>query len=248
MRRPGFDETIYKLDLPNASDDLIDTGLMLMRETGGELTIDPAAVDRERGIILSERRARDTYQLRSLIDQLDFQMKGMKVANRIPVGTEEVIKTAPPARLRDLYERYYRPERATLVMVGDFDPAAVEAKIKARFSDWKGRGPAGADPDIGDIDYKRAAAADDFIDPAIQDSVTVAAFKPGSSSPIPRRSARAVWPKMSAKRSSIADWQRSRSTRIRRSWRAISATPADGRSSIRLRSVRSPRKARGKRR
>lgn len=179
----GFDETVYKLDLPNASDDLIDTGLMLMRETGSELTIDPAAVDRERGIILSERRARDTYQLRNLIDQLDFQMQGMTVANRIPVGTEEVIKTAPAARLRDLYDRYYRPERATLVMVGDFDPAAVEAKIKARFSDWKGRGPAGADPDIGNVDYKRAAAADDFIDPAIQDSVTIAAFKPWVDEP-----------------------------------------------------------------
>ncbi|MDO9367269.1 MAG: insulinase family protein [Sphingopyxis sp.] len=179
----GFDQTIYQLDLPNASEDLIDTGLMLMRETGGELTIDPAAVDRERGIILSERRARDTYQLRSLIDQFDFQMKGMTVANRIPVGTEEVIKTAPAARLRDLYDHYYRPERATLVMVGDFDPAAIEAKIKARFSDWKGRGPAGADPEIGDVDYARAAAADDFVDPAIQDSVTVAAFKPWTLKP-----------------------------------------------------------------
>ncbi len=179
----GFDETIYKLDLPNASDDLIDTGLMLMRETGGELTIAPAAVDRERGIILSERRARDTYQLRSLIDQLDFQMKGMNIANRIPVGTEEVIKTAPAARLRDLYDRYYRPERATLVMVGDFDPAAIEAKIKARFADWKGRGPAGADPEIGDVDYKRAAAADDFVDPAIQDSVTITSFKPWTLEP-----------------------------------------------------------------
>lgn len=179
----GFDETIYKLDLPNASDDLIDTGLMLMRETGSELTIDPAAVDRERGIILSERRARDTYQLRSLIDQLDFQMQGMTVANRIPVGTEEVIRTAPAARLRDLYDRYYRPERATLVMVGDFDPAAVEAKIKARFADWKGRGPAGADPEIGNVDYRRAAAADDFVDPAIQDSVTIASFKPWVDEP-----------------------------------------------------------------
>lgn len=179
----GFDATTYKLDLPNASDDLIDTGLMLMRETGGELTIDPAAVDRERGIILSERRARDTYQLRSLVDQLDFQMQGMTVASRIPVGTEEVIRTAPAARLRDLYDRYYRPERATLVMVGDFDPAAVEAKIKARFSDWKGRGPAGADPDIGNIDYQRPAAADDFVDPAIQDSVTIARFKPWTLEP-----------------------------------------------------------------
>lgn len=174
----GFDETLYKLDLPNASDDLIDTGLMLMRETASELTIDPAAVDRERGIILSERRARDTYQLRSLIDQLGFQMEGMTVANRIPVGTEEVIRTAPAARIRDLYDRYYRPERATLVMVGDFDPAAIEAKIKARFADWKGRGPAGANPDIGTIDYARPEAAHAFIDPAIQDAVTISAFKP----------------------------------------------------------------------
>ncbi|WP_288987933.1 insulinase family protein [uncultured Sphingopyxis sp.] len=174
----GFDQTVYQLDLPNASDDLIDTGLMLMRETASELTIDPAAVDRERGVILSERRARDTYQLRNIVDQLGFQMKGMTVADRMPIGTEEVIRTAPASRLRDLYDRYYRPERATLVMVGDFDPAAVEAKIKARFADWQGRGPAGADPDIGTLDFKRPAAAESFVDPAIQDSVTIASFKP----------------------------------------------------------------------
>src|SRR3546814_20303293 len=54
----GFDETVYKLDLPGASDDLIDTGLMLMRETASELTIDPAAVDRARGILLSEQIGR----------------------------------------------------------------------------------------------------------------------------------------------------------------------------------------------
>ncbi|PKQ00263.1 MAG: peptidase M16 [Alphaproteobacteria bacterium HGW-Alphaproteobacteria-13] len=179
----GFDSTIYKLDLPNASDDLIDTGLMLMRETASEVTIDPEAVDRERGIILSERRARDTYQLRNLVAQLAFQMEGMTVANRIPVGIEEVIRTAPATRIRDLYDRYYRPERATLVMVGDFDPAAVEAKVKARFADWRGRGPAGADPAIGTVDFARPAAAGTFIDPAIQDSVAIAAFRPWRDEP-----------------------------------------------------------------
>lgn len=179
----GFDSTTYKLDLPNASDDLIDTGLMLMRETASEVTLDPQAIDRERGIILSERRARDTYQLRSLVAQLAFQMQGMTVADRLPIGTEEVIRTAPADRLRDLYDRYYRPERATLVMVGDFDPAAVEAKIRARFSDWTGRGPAGADPAIGTPDYGRPAAAASFIDPAIQDSVAIAAFRPWRDEP-----------------------------------------------------------------
>ena len=179
----GFDETIYKLDLPNATDDLVDTGLMLLRETASEVTIDPAAVNRERGIILSERRARDTYQLRSAIDQLGFEMPGMTVANRLPVGTEEVIRNAPAARLRNLYDRYYRPERATMVIVGDFDPAAMEAKLKSRFAAGSGRGPDGPDPDIGAIDFARPAAADDFIDPAINDGVVIAQFKPWVDEP-----------------------------------------------------------------
>src|SRR3546814_13414031 len=68
-------------------------------------------------------------------------------------------------------------------MGGEFDPAAVGAKIRARFSGWQGRGAAGADPDIGDVDYDRAAAADDFVDPAIQDSVTIAHFKPWVDEP-----------------------------------------------------------------
>src|SRR3546814_18906642 len=114
-------------------------------------------------------------------------MQGMTVASRIPVGTEEVIRTAPAARIRDLYDRYYRPERATLVMVGDFDPAAVEAKVKARFADWQGRGAAGADPDIGDVDYDRAAAAEDFFEPAIQDSVPIPRFKPWVYEPHPNK-------------------------------------------------------------
>src|SRR3546814_11644111 len=78
----GFDQTVYKLDLTHATDDLIDTGLMLMRETASELTIAPEAVDRERGVIRSERRARDTTTPRGLIEQLAFPMPGMTVPNR----------------------------------------------------------------------------------------------------------------------------------------------------------------------
>src|SRR3546814_11351782 len=95
-------------------------------------------------------------------------MPGMTVANRIPIGAETVIRTAPASRLRDLYDRYYRPERATLVMVGDFDPVAVEAKIKARFADWRGRGPAGATPAIGAIDHDRAPPPAAFVAPPVR--------------------------------------------------------------------------------
>src|SRR3546814_13733382 len=119
----GFDQTVYKLDLPNASDDLIDTGLMLMRETASDLTIAPESVDRERGVILSERRARATYQLRSLIRQLAFQLPGLTAANRIPIGAVPGLLTAPSSRLRDLYDRPYRPDPANRGTGGRFDTA-----------------------------------------------------------------------------------------------------------------------------
>ncbi|MBA4747158.1 MAG: insulinase family protein [Sphingopyxis sp.] len=174
----GFDTTTYLLDLPNASDDLVDTGLMLMRETASELTINPAAVDRERGVILSERRVRDTFQLRNAIASLGFYFPNMTLKDRLPVGTEEVLRGAPAQRLRDFYDAYYRPERASLVIVGDFDVAAMEAKIKARFADWQGRGVNGPDPDIGKPDAKRRAAADIYVDPAIADTVSLTATRP----------------------------------------------------------------------
>lgn len=174
----GFDATEYKLDLPQDTDDLIDTGLMLMRETASELTIAPDAVNRERGIILSERRARDTYALRNLVEQFRFLYHGMTLVDRMPIGTEDVIRNAPAQRLRDFYQDYYRPERTTLIVVGDMDPAAMEAKIKARFADWKPAGKGAPDPDLGSLDYKRPLAADIFVDPAIQDVVSINYLRP----------------------------------------------------------------------
>lgn len=174
----GFDTTEYKLDLPGASDDLVDTGLMLMRETASELTISEGAVERERGVILSERRARDTYQLRNLVASLRFYFPNMLVKDRLPIGTEAVLRGAPAQRLRDFYAAYYRPERATLVIVGDFDVAAMEAKVTSRFTDWQGRGTNGSDPVVGVPDAARAAAADIYLDPAITDTVSLTRTRP----------------------------------------------------------------------
>ncbi len=174
----GFDTTEYKLDLPNASDDLVDTALMLMRETASELTISTEAVDRERGVILSERRARDTFQLRNAMASLGFYFPDMLVKDRFPIGTEAVLRGAPAQRLRDFYEAYYRPERATLVIVGDFDVAAMEAKIQARFADWRGRGAGGSDPVVGAPAVARPAAADVYVDPALTDTVSLTRFRP----------------------------------------------------------------------
>lgn len=147
----GLDETVYQLDLPKTDDPTVDTSLMLLREAAGELTIAPEAVDRERGVVLSEERTRDTPGYRVAIKTMDFLMAGQLPPKRIPIGKTEVLKTASAQRIRDYYEAYYRPERAVLVAVGDFDLDAMEARIKARFGDWAPRGPAGANPDVGKV-------------------------------------------------------------------------------------------------
>ncbi len=154
----SFDETTYQLDLPKTDNDTVDATLMLLREAAGELTIAPDAVDRERGVVLSEERTRDTPGYRVAIQTLSAQMEGQLPPKRIPIGKTDILKTAPAQKIRDFYEAYYRPERAVLVAVGDFDVDAMEAKIKAKFGDWAGKGQPGKDPDVGPV-MKRGETA-----------------------------------------------------------------------------------------
>jgi zinc protease len=174
----GFDTTTYMLDLPKADDEHVDTAMFLLREVGGEVKFDPAAVDRERGVVLGERRARDGFQLRQAIDLLGFDLPSTPFPNRIPIGTEEVIKTASADTVRSLYQRYYRPENATLVFVGDADPALIEAKIRKVFGDWKGVGAAGGALNRGKVDVARKADFHNFVDPAVPTTVDLTVMRP----------------------------------------------------------------------
>ncbi|QNM82789.1 insulinase family protein [Sphingomonas sabuli] len=173
----GFDSTTYMLDLPSTDAERLDTAFMLMREVASELKFDAAAVDRERGVILGERRSRENAQLKRAIDTLAFTGPDTPYAKRLPIGTVDVISTASDATLRDLYRRYYRPELATLVFVGDADPALIEQKIRAKFSDWKGTGTAGAPLPRGKVDLNRAAAFDTFVDPAIPEYLQITSLR-----------------------------------------------------------------------
>ncbi|MDP3634227.1 pitrilysin family protein [Phenylobacterium sp.] len=146
-----LDETIYKLDLPRTDAETVDTSLMLLREAAGNLTIDQAAVDRERGVVLSEERARDNPASRVYRARQAFLLKDQLPPRRDPIGKVEVLQNAPASLMVDYYQRYYRPERAVLVAAGDFDLDAMEAKIKARFGDWTATGPAGPDPILGPV-------------------------------------------------------------------------------------------------
>ncbi|MBW8753542.1 MAG: insulinase family protein [Sphingomonadales bacterium] len=167
----GFETTTYMLDLPRADPKLLNTALMLMRETASELTIAPEAVDRERGVILSEMRDRNTWQMRNGMDQAKFLHPHALYPDRFPLGVTETVSAATAEVLKAFWRREYVPEHTTLIVIGDFDPADVEPAIIAKFGDWKPK-PFALQPDAGPVDTKSHGRTEIYVDPALSERVT----------------------------------------------------------------------------
>ena len=152
----GWTQTVYEFDLPHSDKESLDTGLMLMREIASELTLDPKALDSERGVVLSEERLRDTPGYRAQKAQLDLFLHDQLAARRFPIGQVDVVGRAPVSLVRKFYEDNYRPDRATIIAVGDFDPAVMEAAIRARFGDWRNPATPEPSPDLGAVEARGA--------------------------------------------------------------------------------------------
>ena len=135
--RTGLQDTVYVLELPEVDDGTVDTALRFMRDIADGLNLAPDAIDRERGVIMSEERQGDSPERRAFKDRWRLTYSGHQAADRLPIGDMQIIRTVSRETIADFYGRYYRPERATMVIVGQIDVDAVEAKIKASFSDWQ---------------------------------------------------------------------------------------------------------------
>lgn len=144
-------DTVYQLDLPRNDQAALDQSFKILSEMVDAALIDSAAVEAERKIVLAEKRRRPEISTR--IDELSRPLfyAGLKYAERDPIGTEDTLAAATAPGLRAFYERWYRPERATLIVAGDADPAMLIALIEKNFSAWQGTGPAPAEPDYGSI-------------------------------------------------------------------------------------------------
>ncbi|MDE2597807.1 MAG: insulinase family protein [Sphingomonadales bacterium] len=178
----SFEQTTYMLDLPKNDPALLDTALMLMRETASELTIAPDAVARERGVVLAEKRDRNSWQYRNAVDQAQFAAPGARYPARFPIGTAETVGAATSDGLRAFWRREYVPAKTVVVVVGDFDPAQVEAAIRARFADWS-PAPAEPQPAAGPLRPADKGRTAIYIDPALSERVTASRNGPWPDEP-----------------------------------------------------------------
>ena len=144
--RTGFDQTVYQLDLPRDDAALVDESIGILSEIAGRLTLAADQIEPERGVILSEKRLRDTPAGRSSEAMLDFLLPGSLYAQREPIGLESVIRAAPREEFRAFYRDWYTPERTVIVVTGDVRPEAIAASIERHFGGFTQAEAAPADP------------------------------------------------------------------------------------------------------
>jgi zinc protease len=147
----GFDRTFYQLELPDARPSTLREGLTFFADVAGGLSLDRDKITKERGIILSERRARDSVDLRTFLAELEFLVPDTRFPQRLPIGTEDVIRHAPRERFTEFYDAWYRPERMAVVITGDVEPDAVEPLVREIFGPLAPRGPALPEPRLGTV-------------------------------------------------------------------------------------------------
>jgi zinc protease len=130
----SFDQTIYQLTIPTDKPDVIDRSFLILEDWAHDVTFDPEEIDKERGVILEEWRTGLGAGTRMMAQQFPVLLKGSRYAERLPIGTPEIIRGFKPERLKKFYTDWYRPDMMAVVAVGDFDPATIEGLIKTHFS------------------------------------------------------------------------------------------------------------------
>lgn len=133
----SFDETVYQLPIPTDDDQIVANGMQILRDWAQDANFNPEDVDKERGVVLEEKRLRKGAGERMQSKYLPVLMNQSRYAKRLPIGTEEVLKTFEQGTIKQFYHDWYRPNLQALIVVGDIDVQAVEKTIKEKFSDLK---------------------------------------------------------------------------------------------------------------
>ncbi|NND33816.1 MAG: insulinase family protein, partial [Saprospiraceae bacterium] len=130
----SFDETVYMLQIRTDSQDLFDKGMLILEDWAHAVTFEDEEIDKERGVVESELRSGLSAEERMSNQYLPVIFYKSKYAERLPIGTREVINNAPYDAFKRFYRDWYRPDLMAVVVVGDIDVDGVEADIKSRFS------------------------------------------------------------------------------------------------------------------
>ena len=142
-------QTVYQLDLPNATAATLDESVRLFAGMIREPVLNATNITTEVPIVLAERRERNGPERRISEATREVFFAGQRLAERSPIGTVETLQGATAEKVQGFHKCWYRPEKATVVIVGDADPRLLAMLVERYFADWEVPGEAPAEPDFG---------------------------------------------------------------------------------------------------
>jgi len=130
----SYDDTQYSLRVPTDSPGALARALQVLDDWAQAATFDSDAIERQRGIVLSEWRMHLGAGERTQDKVLKAQLEGSRYAERSPIGKPDSIQKAQREQLLRFYRDWYRPDLMAVIVVGDVDRDAVVKMVKDRFS------------------------------------------------------------------------------------------------------------------
>ena len=143
-------QTVFKLDLPNATPTALDETFKLLSGMVTAPTLSASNLKSDLPIVLAEMRERGGAAKRVQKAMQQVFYAGQPLADREPIGTVESLTAATPQSVRAFYQRWFRPDNVAVIVAGDADPAMLETYIKKWFGDWKATGRLAPAPSFGD--------------------------------------------------------------------------------------------------
>lgn len=138
----AYDETVFKLDLPDAQPATLALGMEALADWACGLVIPADRLERETGVVLAEMRDRDKPGRRRWYAIAEAAYAGSAIPLRHPIGVETDLRQVDPDRLRAWYANRYRPERMVLAVVGDVEPSVALAAVGQAFASASAAGAA----------------------------------------------------------------------------------------------------------
>ncbi|MBB3698509.1 insulinase family protein [Flammeovirga yaeyamensis] len=131
----GYDETVYMLPVPNSEKETLDKAFYFFGDILGGLSLNKKDIDEERGIIHEEWRTTTGLGDRTRDKMYPLLYFKSRYNERLPIGLmdEVVLNVGNEEALRRFYKDWYRPDLATLLVVGDIDESEIEQRIKDTF-------------------------------------------------------------------------------------------------------------------
>ena len=130
----SFDKTWFITDMPAKH---WKTGMDVVKDMAFHPSLDPAELEAEKDVIVSELKGGDDTPTRRLFEDLQVAGLAHTVYGRPIIGCEKTIRAVTADDLRAYIRTWYQPQNMMLLVAGDIDPKAVLAHAEELFGDLK---------------------------------------------------------------------------------------------------------------